>query len=279
MTRTLNGSLATDIANDTLNLCRCWQITKRDGTIIYLTDHSKDLVFGGQTYLSDGGFSISNLQSAENLAVDNAEFNVIFHSSIVTQADILSGAFDDASVKIWLVNYLNTANYCALPGAFLTRLKTADTDQGIFELASLSSKLNQIITRSCIPTCNADLGDTRCGVDVGPFTVTGTVDSVTNNRAFGDSTRAEADNYFNYGKLTWTSGNNNGEAFEVQIYGSSTFILTELARQDIQVGDTYSVYRGCDRRAETCQTVFNNFERFRGFPFNVPNLELYGGPQ
>lgn len=277
MPRTFYGTFETDLANNALTICRLWEITKRDGNIVRLTDHSKNISFGGNTFASDGGFSISALETGENLAVDNAEFNVLFKSTAVSQVDILNGAFDGASVQCWLVNYENVANYCILPGAYLIKVKTADTDSGVFELASISSKLNQSIGKFCVPTCDADLGDSRCAVSLGAFTVTGTLTGVTDNRIFTDSSRAEADDYFNYGKLTWTSGNNNGLSFEVIDFGSGQFTLAEFCENEIQVGDTYSVYRGCDRLTDTCKNVFNNFERFRGFPFNVSDVELYGG--
>jgi uncharacterized phage protein (TIGR02218 family) len=39
----------------------------------------------------------------------------------------------------------------------------------------------------------------------------------------------------------------------------------------IMVGDTYSVYPGCDKRFATCRNVFANGANFGGFPY-VPGV-------
>ena len=278
MTRALSGTLSTDLANNVLTLCRCWQITKTNGDIVRLTDHDQNLTFQSNTFYSDGGFSISALESAENLAVDNADMTVLFKTSLVTDAEIVGGLYDNASVKVWLVNYENTANYCALPGGTLTKIQTTEEDKAVFELASLSSKLNQNIGRIVAPTCDADFGDTRCGISLAAYTVTGTITAVTNNGKFTDSSRAESANYFNFGKFTFTSGNNNGLSFEIFDFGSGVFTLVEPTPYDVEVGDTYSAIRGCDKLKATC-IAYGNYDNFRGFPFNISNSDLLAGPK
>ncbi len=49
--------------------------------------------------------------------------------------------------------------------------------------------------------------------------------------------------------------------------GADTFELVLPMRNTIQVGDTYSVYPGCDKNWETCKTKFDNMMNFRGEPF------------
>ena len=165
MTRVLNGTLSTDLADQSLTLCRCWEITKTDGTVNRVTDHDQDLTFLSNTFESDNGFTISAVESGENLAVDNADLKVLLSTGNVTQADIINGVYDGATVKVWLVNFNTPANYTALPGAYLSQMNSADTDSAVFEMISISSKLNQNIGRRLIPMCDADLGDSRCGVN------------------------------------------------------------------------------------------------------------------
>ena len=51
--------------------------------------------------------------------------------------------------------------------------------------------------------------------------------------------------------------------------------LYEPMPSTIQTGDTGFIYQGCDKRYETCSTVFDNAINFRGFP-HLPGLtELY----
>ena len=277
MSRVLNGTLSTDLQGGVYTLARCFEITRKDGTVVRLTDHHKDITFLGNTYLSDGGFTTSAMESGENLAVDNSEMKVLFRSTAVDRSDIINGVYDGAAISVWLVNYLNPSNYTALPGAFINRSRSSELDSGIFEVTSKSSKLNQSIGRIAIPMCDADVGDLRCGVNLASFTVTGTITSVTSNSVFTDSSRTEANDYFNTSVLTFTSGPNNGIKCQVKDFGSGQFILLDPPPNNVSVSDTYSVYAGCDQLSDTCKNTFNNFINFRGLPFNIDNLSLVGG--
>lgn len=279
MTRVLNGTLSTDLQGDVTTFCRCWEITKTNGDIVRITDHDADVILESNTYTTDGGFTISAVEAGENLAVDNADLSVLLQTNIVNEADLVNGVYDGASIKVWLVNFENTANYCALPGAYLAKMNSADTDNAVFEMVSLSAKLNENTTARMIPMCDADLGDARCGVNLVTYTVSGTVTGVGSVSQFTDSSRAEADDYFNFGKLTWTSGNNNGLEFEVSDFSSGIFKLHGVCPNDIETGDTYDVHRGCDQTPDTCKDVYSNYVNFRGFPFNIDNLEMISGPK
>ena len=76
-----------------------------------------------------------------------------------------------------------------------------------------------------------------------------------------------------------SGGNNNGLEFEVADFGSGQFTIVGVCPNDVQVGDTYSTHRGCDQTKETCKDVFNNLDNYRGFPFNIDNLEMLSGPK
>ena len=114
-----------------------------------------------------------------------------------------------------------------------------------------------------------------------PYRVTGSVVSVTDRSKFTDTARTEADDYFKYGLLTWTSGLNNGYSMEVKNYTLSTgeFELFEPMPYAIAVADTYSVYAGCDKFFSTCKDKFSNVVNFRGEP-HVPTqdqISTFGG--
>lgn len=277
MTRALYGTMAADIAAESLTFCHCWQIIMTSGDVLRLTDHDEDLPFLGQTFSSDSGFNLSMLETGENLAVDNGELQVLLATNVVDKADIINGYYDGARVKVYLVNWSNPANYCALPGGFLSKINESDVGAATFELVGLASRLNQQTGSVLTPLCDADVGDDRCSLNMSPYTHSGTVTSVTSRSSFVDSSRAEPDEYFSYGKLTWTSGNNAGVVCEVRYFDSGSFLLMDPMKAAIQVGDGFSAKRGCDRRHATCKSL-NNVENFRGFPFGPTNLEVMGGP-
>ena len=135
--------------------------------------------------------------------------------------------------------------------------------------------LQQGIGRTYSHECDADLGDTRCGVNLASYTGTGTLTGVTDNQVFADSSRAESNDHFNYGLLTWTGGNNNGLSMEVKDFAATGGVFTVASPMPftVQVGDTYSVYQGCDKTKTTCINDFNNVINFRGFA-EIPGLDL-----
>jgi uncharacterized phage protein (TIGR02218 family) len=141
------------------------------------------------------------------------------------------------------------------------------------EARSLYDALSQRIIELVAPDCQADLGDARCKVDLAPFTVTGAVDTTTTDQLFADSTRTEADGWFTGGKLTWTGGDNTGRSIEVKKFDATdmSFLLFAPMPSPIQLGDTYSVYPGCDKFLDTCKTKFDNVVNHRGFP-DLPGL-------
>jgi len=103
------------------------------------------------------------------------------------------------------------------------------------------------------------------------YTKEGTVTSVdgTHPRAkFTDSGRSETSDLFSGGKLTWTSGDNNGLAMDVKEYdhAAKTFTLMLQMPKEISTGDAYKVIWACDKTRATCKDTFANLDNFRGEP-------------
>jgi len=101
------------------------------------------------------------------------------------------------------------------------------------------------------------------------LTLTGTLTGVTDNSNFADTSRTEADDFWTFGLLTFTSGNNIGIGIEIKDYTLSTGALELYAAMPFTVasGDTYEVEAGCDKRLTTCITKFDNVKNFRGEPY------------
>ncbi len=112
-------------------------------------------------------------------------------------------------------------------------------------------------------------------------TVAGSVSIPLDNASFIDAAQTAASGTFAYGKLTWTSGNNVGHSVEVKSwdFGTQTFSLWLPMPRAIQVGDSYAVTPGCDKRFSTCKNTFGNGANFGGFPYvpGVGNILKYPG--
>ena len=110
-----------------------------------------------------------------------------------------------------------------------------------------------------------------------PLTETGAVTTATSRRAFTDSSRAEAADYWGAGVVEWLTGANAGLRMEVASFTVGAFELHLAMPYTIAVGDTYSVVPGCrKRRTEDCGTKFSNVVNFRGFPDVPLNDKIIG---
>ena len=275
MTRSISTELKDHLAQEVTTVAFLWHIQRKDATSFYFTDHDADIDYGGNTYKAINSAAVSGMQQSSKLTADTFDFEMILNSADITANDLRAGRFDFADVWIYLINYADTSQgVVSIISGKLGEIEIKSDNRAKAEFRSLTQLVNQTIGRIIGPECDADLGDSRCGVTLATYTETGTLTGVTDNKTFADSGRSEANDYFNYGLLTWTSGLNNGLSKEVKDFVNATgqFTLVGPMPFSVQVGDTYSVYAGCDKKKATCKDKFSNLVNFRGFP-SVPGLD------
>jgi uncharacterized phage protein (TIGR02218 family) len=277
--KTISGALATHLAGELTTLATCWRVTRRDGAIFGFTDAVGNLNIDGVLFEADAGYTPTTVATSSNLAVDNLDVEGLLDSEHITEVDIQAGLWDHAEVEIFQVNYLDlTQGKLWLRKGRLGEVRIGRSSF-VAELRGLAQALQATIGELYSVTCRADLGDGRCQVNLASFTVTGTVTAVSSRRVFTDSGRGEAAGWFAFGKLTWTSGNNDGFEMEVKAFSGGVFTLVLPMPYDIQIGDGYSVYAGCDKLFSTCKTKFNNVVNFRGEP-HLPGVDaILRGPK
>jgi uncharacterized phage protein (TIGR02218 family) len=79
--------------------------------------------------------------------------------------------------------------------------------------------------------------------------------------------------WFAFGLLTWLTGQNAGLTAEVRSWDGTNVNLFLSVPYTIQVGDTFSIVPGCDKRLNpSCLTKFDNILNFRGEP-SVPGQD------
>lgn len=265
--KTIPSAFQTHLDTGQTTLATLWKVTRTDGTVLGFTDHDSDLVVDSITYQAATGYTRTALQSTSDLAVDNLDLEGLISSGAVTEDDLRAGKYQGAEVLINLVNYNDiAAGTVILRRGWIGQITLRD---GIYvaELRGLTDKLQQTIGRVYGRDCDADLGDARCGVNMSlpEHNETGTVATVTSDSAFYDAARTETK--WTAGKLTWTSGDNNGVSVEVKkADGAGNIELWLAMPKAISIGDTYAIQAGCQkRRVEDCITLYNNAINFRGF--------------
>jgi uncharacterized phage protein (TIGR02218 family) len=363
--RSLSAGLLAQYQSRDGTRATCLKVVLVNGTVLGFTAFNRDLVVSGVTYYAATGYAMRDLSTPSALNVTNTEVDGPLIYPNVTESDLLSGLWDFAYFELFEVNWADlTQGRMILHAGHFGQITT---ERGSFksELRGLADAYTRTIGRIDSPACDAQLGDSRCKVIMGPFTKTGTVTSVgTDNVTFGDTSRTEpgpvgavsivsitnanpgvvtlADNslnltegmtvvlsgiigpvaldgqtivrsptslgtaesfnlgvdtsnttdyppytgggictplggtsgYFDFGLVTWTSGNNNGLSMEVRSYIPGTFTLQLPMPSLIQVGDTYSAKAGCDKLFPTCRDRFNNAVNFRGDPYFPGNDKI-----
>jgi uncharacterized phage protein (TIGR02218 family) len=268
----LPPALQSHLAAGTTTLAWCWRITRNDGTRLGFTDHDRDLAFDGTVFEAATGFTASEIKDALGLSVDNLEVSSALASDALNQDHLAAGLYDDAAVEIWRVNWADTAQRILMRSGSLGEVRRSGT-AFTAEVRGLAHYLQQPKGRLYQSGCDADLGDSRCGVDLANPALrgTGTVVTAPSPRLLtAAGLAAFAAGWFTRGLVTFTSGANTGRSQEVKRHALSgteaTIELWQPMALAIAPADTFTVTAGCDKQLATCKAKFANAINFRGFP-------------
>ena len=267
-------ALASHMAQGTTTLCHLLTLVRTDGFTLAFTSHVEPLTIDDVVYESTPGLTISNLDFTSTLSVDNLELTILNDMSIITMAEVLGGIWRNASFSIQRCNYKSVADGVeTLANGTIGDLKI-ERGSVVVELRGLQQYLQQSVGNVTTKTCRARLGDSMCTVALGPYTVAGSVTSVTSQQVFTDSTKAQAADYFAEGVITFTSGPLTGFEQKVKAFEGGVFTLSLPMYQAIDLGTTFTVVAGCRKRlAEDCFTKFNNVLNFQGEP-HLPGIDV-----
>lgn len=191
--RAISAGLAAHLAGDVTTVARCLRVTQSNGDVKAYTDHDSPIIYGGVTYSPVAVGTPTDVTSTSQLNVDSLDVSGANNESGITDADLHAGLWDYAEFLLFLVNYADLSQ-----GAMILRsgrLGEVTMERGVFrtELRGMMQAYSRTIGSLVTPACRAVLGDSRCGVSMGAYTVTGTVDSVSaDSLVIYDSARTEA---------------------------------------------------------------------------------------
>ncbi|RJF70863.1 DUF2163 domain-containing protein [Rhodopseudomonas palustris] len=280
----LPPDLEASLLSGVTTLCRCWRLQRVDGLVLGFTDHDRDLAFDGVTYEAEAGMTASAINATGALNIDTTDISGALQSDHLNEADLAGGLYDNAALTLFVVDWSAPENRDILFAGSIGEVSRGRTGFTC-EMRGLSHALNQPVGRLYQRCCDADLGDDRCGVDLGSpaNTGAGTVTAATSNSTFlASGLTGFAEGRFDRGRLVWISGENRGAAMEVKFHTRddvhTSFTLWETMPYDIAPGDAFNVAAGCDKSTESCAAKFGNIANFRGFPFLPGNDILTSYP-
>ena len=276
--KSLSPALQADLDDGTTTMSWCWRIARADGVTLGFTDHDRVLTFDGTDFEPESGFAASEVRSGSDLSVDAQDAEGVLTSDRITETDIVDGRWDAAQVELWRVNWADASQRVLLRRGAVGQIRRGRM-AFVAEVRSLAHVLGQTVGRTSQASCDAALGDTRCGIDLenAAFKGGGVVTDLLRDRAFmATGVAAFAAGWFTSGTITWTSGANAGRITEVLAHDLAGSIVTvtllEAPVRAIAEGDSFIARAGCDKRMATCGTKFANVANFRGFP-NIPGQD------
>ena len=278
--RQLSGEFAARLAADGTSLCACWRFARRDGAVFGATDHDRAITFDGVTYEPASGLRSATFESSAGLAPGRATAEGSISTGFITEADLDAGVWDGARVDVWRVDWEAPVHRVQI---WAGRLSEVVREGAGFtaELVSLKADLERPVGRVYSRTCDADVGDARCGLDLDApaFRGEGFVTEALGPRSARVSGLSGFDDrWFVGGILTWTSGANAGAAGRVTRHAGEEIELAARPRFSVEAGDAFAVTAGCDKSFATCGARFANRENFRGFPHMPGPDAVLAGP-
>lgn len=264
-------------------LCQCWKIVRRDGISFHYTTHNEPVTFMGATYTPCNSISASAFESGivNGNSFGDVDITGILSADGITEHDLAHGLFDGAAVTVYRVPWEYEQGSGASGRLIAEGVIDTSTQGDAQYTATIKTKAAKLretpIVELYSPACRYELGQGLCPVNLSSYEHVGTVTNEiapqplyrNNYRQFVDSTISESDEYYQGGKLTWTSGDNSGISSEIKNYTASSNLINlwRIMPNPIKQGDEYVMTPGCDKTRNDHENKFGlNVESFGGQP-------------
>lgn len=166
--KTVSSNFAIALAKEEGTFCTMFLVTRTDGFVFAATDHDVDIVFDTVTYVASSGYIVTDIESKSDLNPDNLEITGMLTSPAITEDDLIAGKWDYASYRVFQVNWADLTQGAMKERAGKLGKVTIQRDQFVAELRGLMENYRTVIGRIVSPTCDANLGDSRCKVRMNP---------------------------------------------------------------------------------------------------------------
>jgi uncharacterized phage protein (TIGR02218 family) len=277
--RQVPATLAAELATGATTLCRCWKAVRRDGMVFGFTDHDRDLSFAGVSFRAETGLDASEAERTLGLAVGGGEVAGVLSAAGISEADIAAGRWDGASIETWIVDWRDVSRRMLMDAGETGEIRR-EGQAFAAEVRGLAHQLDQEQGRRYISRCDAELGDSRCGVSLAASVnrVTAVIAGVPEALSFTvPSPAGFAAGAFTGGTVRFDLGVNAGATLPVMAHvragGTDVIRLWAAPPASLAAGDQLTLTVGCDKRFETCRDRFANGLNYRGFP-HIPGNDF-----
>ena len=267
----------------------CFTITLADGTTIRFTNAQYSvvvpqsgapaLVFAAGDILIDG----LKLKQTCGVDIDEQEIDIAFKptstiAGLPWPVAVREGRFDGATIeraRAVLTNPGGAVIGGALVVMFHGLVATVDNIGRLSCRMTIKSMLNKLAIdmpqEIWQPGCLNTVYDAKCTLSKAANSASGTVGASPTLTIIPWS--GSTQDSYSQGIVTFQGGANVGVSRTVRQSTPSGLTLQRPLDYPPAVGDSFVVYKGCDKTTATCAGRFNNLANFRGYPF-VPPPEL-----
>lgn len=167
--KSISPAMDAHLSGSVTTLATAWKITRQDGVIRGFTDHDKDVFIDGQTYFASSGYFRTAISNSAGTSVDNVDVRGFLDSNHIDETELRNGKYDYAHVQIFAFNWADIS-MGIIPLRFGLFGETVINSSGLFkvELRGLTQLYSQTIGDVYQPECRADLGDSKCKIQVTP---------------------------------------------------------------------------------------------------------------
>lgn len=251
-----------------------WKITLKNGTVLRYTTWDQNLtdinnyVFAASDVILTGG----KIKQVRGLEVNETDLtcypNLGVSPSMVGNIPFLQaavqGLFDRATIERWRV-FMPSPGVTVSGGQdmsvriFLGEITEVNVTRNtcILKCKDATNLLNIYMPRRQYqPTCSWTFGDSNCTINRAALAVTS---SVAAGSAYTSILcgLTQVAGYFNYGTVTFTSGNNENITRQVLNSSPGTVTLTGPFPQPLNVGDNFTITPGCSKNLAGPTQSFN----------------------
>lgn len=277
-------STTTDCANLLNTSSRAFMVelvtlTLADNTVIRWSCADYAVTYGGNTWSIGPVIDRGGVKASIGISVDTVDVT-LYAGNDVTIAGVpvlqaaRRGALDGAWMKIekgFTDDPVNPIK--GLVHLFEGRIGGVEINSASvkFELRSFTELLDTMVPVEVVQaTCLHTLYSAGCGVVKASNALNLTVGAGSTDTVL--LCGAGGAGIYDLGELVFTSGVNAGVRRAVKAHTSGQLVLSFPLLDAPTVGDSFTVYKGCDKQKTTCASKFANLSRFKAFPF-VPAPE------
>ncbi len=248
------------LREEVVTLAWCWRLARRDGVVIGLTSHDRDLLVGGILYRAAPGMKPSALKTTDSLDAATMDLEGAIASDAIAARDLDAGRWDGAELELFVTDW--SAADAAPVTVARGSLGAIERRGAAFavELQGVTRLLDRPVCPATSPSCRAMLGDRACRIDLAPRFHARRVVAIDGRAVTLDSPAAD----MAFGELLWTEGINCGLASPVISADGAVLHLAEAPPFLPVMPARVRLTEGCDRQLATCRDRFGNAVNFRG---------------